>query len=99
MVQGLSWPDGGGSRAEPAHSRGAGERIAERGTGDPVGGAAMSATAVDYSDVQGLVRFGYRKMTQAAYVLVRVKSASAARAWLRSAPVTSAVTMNPPPPT
>jgi Dyp-type peroxidase family len=59
----------------------------------------MTTSAVDYADVQGLVRFGYRKMTQAAYVLVRVKSASAARAWLRSAPVTSAVTMNPPPQT
>ena len=64
-----------------------------------MGGAAMRTAPVDYSDVQGLVRFGYRKMTQAAYVLVRVKSASAARAWLRNAPVTSAVTMTPPPPT
>ena len=64
-----------------------------------MGGAAMSTAAVDYGDVQGLVRFGYRKMTQAAYVLVRVKNAAAARAWLRSAPVTSAATMKPPPPT
>ena len=64
-----------------------------------MGGIAMSAPVVDYSDVQGLVRFGYRKMTQAAYVLVRVKNPVAARAWLRSAPITSAVTMNPPPTT
>ena len=64
-----------------------------------MGSASMSTSTVDYSDVQGLVRFGYRKMTQAAYVLVRVKNAVAARAWLRSAPITSAVTMNPPPPT
>jgi deferrochelatase/peroxidase EfeB len=64
-----------------------------------MGGAAMSTSTVDFSDVQGIVRFGYRKMTQAAYVLVRVKNAAAARAWLRSAPVTSAVTMNPPPTT
>jgi deferrochelatase/peroxidase EfeB len=59
----------------------------------------MSTSAVDLSDVQGLVRFGYRKMTQAAYILVRVRNAAAARAWLRSAPVTTAVTMNPPPTT
>ena len=59
----------------------------------------MSAAAVDYSDIQGLVRLGYRKMTQTAYVLVRVKNSFAARKWLRNAPVTSAVTMNPPPST
>jgi Dyp-type peroxidase family len=53
----------------------------------------------DYADVQGLVRFGYKKMTKASYELLRVKNATAARAWLRSAPVTSAVQINPPPTT
>jgi Dyp-type peroxidase family len=53
----------------------------------------------DYSDVQGLLRFGYNKMTMASYALLRVKDAPAARAWLRSAPVTNAVAMNPPPST
>ncbi len=62
-----------------------------------MGGAAMNE--VDYADVQGLVRFGYKRMTKASYALVRVKDAAAARAWLRSAPVTSAVTMEPPPKT
>ncbi|HSQ28407.1 MAG TPA: hypothetical protein VLN49_01070 [Gemmatimonadaceae bacterium] len=57
----------------------------------------MTSTDVDYRDVQGLVRFGYRHMTEAMYVLVRVKDARAARVWLRSAPITSAVTMTPPP--
>lgn len=52
---------------------------------------------VDFADVQGLVRFGYKDMTKASYVLARVKDAAAARAWLRTAPVTSAVTMKPPP--
>jgi Dyp-type peroxidase family len=52
---------------------------------------------VDFADVQGLVRFGYKDMTEASYALVRVKDAAAARAWLRSAPVTSAMTMKPPP--
>jgi len=54
---------------------------------------------VDYGDVQGIVRFGYGKMKEASYALVRVKSAEAARAWLRSAPITSATTLDPPPST
>jgi Dyp-type peroxidase family len=56
-------------------------------------------TDVDFNDVQGLLRFGYGKMTQASYALLRVRDAAAARAWLRAAPVTSALTMDPPPPT
>ena len=56
-------------------------------------------TEVDFDDVQGLLRFGYGKMTQASYALLRVRDAAAARAWLRAAPVTSALTMDPPPPT
>ena len=52
---------------------------------------------VDYTDVQGLVRFGYGKMTRACYALARIKDPAAARAWLRSAPITNAVAMKPPP--
>src|SRR6476646_10804243 len=52
---------------------------------------------VDYADVQGLVRFGYGHMTSASYVLVHVKNADAAKAWLRSAPITTAVAQKPPP--
>src|SRR6478672_5221290 len=54
---------------------------------------------VDYADVQGLVRFGYGYMTSASYVLVRVKNADAAKAWLRSAPITTAAAVKPPPKT
>lgn len=54
---------------------------------------------VDYADVQGIVRFGYKRMTKASYALLRVKDAEAARAWLRAAPVTNAVAMDPPPKT
>jgi deferrochelatase/peroxidase EfeB len=54
---------------------------------------------VDYADVQGLLRFGYGHMTSASYVLVRVKNANSAKAWLRSAPVTTAVVQKPPPKT
>lgn len=54
---------------------------------------------VDYRDLQGLVRFGYGKMKEAAYALLRVQDAVSARAWLRGASITSAVAMNPPPTT
>src|SRR5271165_7543562 len=56
----------------------------------------VTMSEFDYADVQGLLRFGYKKMTKASYSLLRVKDVVAARVWLRSAPVTSAVEMNPP---
>jgi deferrochelatase/peroxidase EfeB len=52
---------------------------------------------VDFADVQGIVRFGYKHLTEACYYLLRVENAAAARAWLLAAPVTSAVEQSPPP--
>jgi len=57
----------------------------------------MTGSEVDYADVQGLVRFGYKRMTVARFDLLRVKNAAAARSWLGSAAVSDAVTMDPPP--
>jgi deferrochelatase/peroxidase EfeB len=54
--------------------------------------------AVDFADVQGIVRYGYKHLTEACYYLLRVKDAGAARAWLLDAPVTNAVEQQPPPP-
>ena len=54
---------------------------------------------LDYGDVQGLVRFGHGRLEDACYLLVDVADAAAARTWLRHAPVTTAVTMTPPPDT
>ena len=63
-----------------------------------MGGAPlMRASEVEFSDVQGLVRFGFGKMTRAAYLLARIKDVAAAKAWLRTAPITTAVAMSPPP--
>lgn len=45
----------------------------------------------DYSDVQGIVRFGYRRLTEACFLLLRVRDARAASAWLAAAPISSAV--------
>src|SRR6188768_3403087 len=59
----------------------------------------MKRSEVDYADVQGLVRFGYGKMPEASYALLRIRDATAARAWLRSAPITNAVTRERPPTT
>ena len=54
---------------------------------------------IDYGDVQGLVRFGYKKMTEASYFLLRVRNLAAAQSWLRAAPIANATEKNPPPST
>jgi deferrochelatase/peroxidase EfeB len=46
--------------------------------------------AVEYDDIQSLVRFAHAHLTQASFLLLHVKDRAAARAWLASAPVTSA---------
>jgi deferrochelatase/peroxidase EfeB len=59
----------------------------------------MTRSDIDYADVQGIVRFGYGRLTEAAYLLLRVNNVATARAWLQSAPITNAVTRDSPPPT
>jgi deferrochelatase/peroxidase EfeB len=46
---------------------------------------------VDYDDIQGLLRFGYGKLSEACFLLLRIKDAEAARAWLAGAAVADAV--------
>src|SRR5438105_2389878 len=55
--------------------------------------------SVELDDVQGLVRFGYRHLTEACFLLLRVKDPAAVRAWLAQAPITSAVKADPLPQT
>ena len=64
-----------------------------------MGCPSMTQSQIDYSDVQGLVRFGYKRMTEACYVLLRINEVGAARSWLGAAPVTTAVAVDPPPST
>jgi deferrochelatase/peroxidase EfeB len=45
---------------------------------------------VDYGDVQGLAMFGYGKLTEACYLLLRVRDADAARTWIASTHFTTA---------
>ncbi|MBV9391546.1 MAG: peroxidase [Verrucomicrobia bacterium] len=56
-------------------------------------------STVDFTDIQGLLRFGYGAMTCASYELLRIRDLAAARAWLLSAPVTNAANADPPPDT
>src|SRR5207248_9131419 len=46
---------------------------------------------VEYSDVQGLAKYGYRDLVEAKYFLLTVRKSDAAAAWLRSLPVSNAV--------
>ena len=62
-------------------------------------GLVKPAKRVELDDIQGLVRFGYKHHTQACFLLLRIKNLDAARAWLATAPVTSAATVEPPPAT
>src|SRR5690349_3769869 len=63
------------------------------------GSRAAGAGAVDLADIQGLLRFGFKHHTEALILLLRVKDAAAARGWLGQVQVTSAVTLDPVPPT
>lgn len=51
----------------------------------------------DYSDMQGLLRFGFGKLTEACFVLLRITDVKLASQWLTKAPVTTAETQSPPP--
>ena len=51
----------------------------------------------DYKDMQGLVRFGYARLTASCFLLLRIEDVSAASTWLSRAPVSTAEIQNPPP--
>jgi Dyp-type peroxidase family len=56
-------------------------------------------SSVDFSDVQGMVRFGFAQMTEAVYLLLTIRDADAACAWLAQAPITTAEERSPVPTT
>ena len=53
--------------------------------------------AADRDDIQGLLQSGYGHHTEACFLLLRIKDLEAARAWLLTAPVTSAAVGARPP--
>jgi deferrochelatase/peroxidase EfeB len=59
----------------------------------------MNTPAPEYQDMQALLRFGFKHLHRASFVLLQVKDAELARAWLATAPVTSAATASPLPAT
>lgn len=50
----------------------------------------MPVSAADYADIQGLLRSGYGKLTEASFLLLRIIDRPAACAWLADAPITTA---------
>lgn len=59
----------------------------------------MQPAAIDYSDVQGLARFGYNALPEACFFLLKIENPAAARSWLVGAPVATAVVLDHPPAT
>jgi deferrochelatase/peroxidase EfeB len=59
----------------------------------------MTRSEQDFSDIQGLVRFGYSRLTEACFLLITIADPRAARAWLSKAPVANAVKADRPPQT
>jgi len=49
----------------------------------------MKPSAVDFADVQGLVRYGYDDLKEACYFVLRITDRAAARAWLAEHKFTS----------
>ncbi len=60
-------------------------------TDQPVRARPFATSAVDFRDVQGLVRFGYRRLTEASFLLLTIRDMEAARRWQGTAPVSNAV--------
>jgi Dyp-type peroxidase family len=50
----------------------------------------MNRSEVDFSDVQGLVRFGHGHLREACFLLLTIENPTAARRWLGKASVTAA---------
>ncbi len=63
-----------------------------------MGGTAV-ARAVDFADVQGLVRYGHGRLTDACYLLLRIKEPRAARQVIAAIQVATAVEVATPPST
>jgi deferrochelatase/peroxidase EfeB len=66
---------------------------------EPALGSGARPPAPEFDDIQAIVRFGHGQLTAAAFWLLRIADPAAAREWLGSAPVTSAVSRNPLPDT
>ena len=50
---------------------------------------------IDFDDVQGLVRFAHGRLSESAFILLKIKNVIAAREWLAQAPVTTSAPVSP----
>jgi deferrochelatase/peroxidase EfeB len=57
------------------------------------------AAVIEFGDIQGLVRFGHGQMPEACFFLLAIVDPAAARAWLKTVPLTSAAKVTPAPKT
>src|SRR4051812_40224639 len=57
----------------------------------------MAVSPADYDDMQGLLRFGYGRLMEACFLLLRVRNVAAAGAWLEHAPIVTAKELSSPP--
>jgi deferrochelatase/peroxidase EfeB len=51
----------------------------------------------EFDDLQGLIRFGYGKLTDTCFLLLKVVDNKAAKEWLKVAPISDAVKLDSPP--
>ncbi len=56
-----------------------------------------AGAGIELDDIQGLLRFGFKHHTEAVFLLLKVRDAAAARQWLGQVPVTSSISLDPPP--
>jgi deferrochelatase/peroxidase EfeB len=57
----------------------------------------MALSNGDFQDMQGLLRFGYARLTEACFLLLQIEDSHAAGLWLETAPVSTAEVQDPPP--
>ncbi|SDE91567.1 Dyp-type peroxidase [Terriglobus roseus] len=55
--------------------------------------------SVEFEAIQGIVRFGYGKLTDCCFLLATIKDAEKTRGWIETAPVTNAVALSDAPQT
>ena len=54
---------------------------------------------IDFSDIQGICRFAHGRLTNALFILLKIKNTNLAKQWLSQAPVSSAESTSPLPQT
>jgi deferrochelatase/peroxidase EfeB len=59
--------------------------------------AMKNSSDFNFGDLQALLRFGHKKLSDTCFLLLNVQDADAAKQWLSTAPISSAMTADPQP--